>query len=92
MRVSISATGSFTNMDIASFAAYPLPAGLDNARDLALASQLAEAATAHVEFTHIRVDTAAERAARVGADLELGLSLLLYLHCLSGHYVCLLSG
>ena len=62
-----------------------LPAGLANAGDLALVSQLTEADTANTVVAQVSVGTAADLAAVVAAGRELSLSLLLLDHRLSCH-------
>ena len=68
-----------------------LPAGLADAGDLALVSQLTEADTADTVVTQVSVRTAADLAAVVAAGRELCLSLLLQDHRLSSHYIILLK-
>jgi hypothetical protein len=54
-----------------------LPAGFDNAGDLALTGQFPETNTAHPELPQISPSPTAKITAVIGADLELGLLFLL---------------
>src|SRR3970282_1626402 len=72
MRVSRSAIGSV--IDISSRL---LPAGLDNARHLALEGELPEADAARLELPEIPARPAADLAAGVGPRLELWRGALL---------------
>src|SRR5262245_54648178 len=83
IRVSRSATGSV--MFIA--ATSPLPAGLDDARDVPGQRQLAETDAAHLELPEVRPGPAALAAARVLAHRELGRALGLGDERRLGHYL-----
>src|SRR5262249_38135957 len=69
MRVSRSAIGSLR---------MALPARLHDARDLALERQLAETEPTHLELPEVAARPAAQLAPRVGARLELRLTLRLH--------------
>src|SRR5512139_146612 len=71
MRVSISAIGSVI---IGSNPSH-LPTGLDDARDLAPERPVTETDAAHVELPEVAAGPAAQRAAVVRTDLELGCTL-----------------
>src|SRR6201995_830482 len=62
-----------------------LPAGLDDAWDLALERQCTEAQTADAELAQERARTAAELAAVVLAGLELRLCRVFHSFCCSCH-------
>ena len=62
-----------------------LPAGLHNARDLALERERAEAQTAAAELAQKRARTAAELAAVVLAGFELRLACIFDALCCGGH-------
>ena len=68
-----------------SLSAVGLPAGLADAGDLALVSQLAEADTADAVVAQVSVGTAADLAAVVLTGRELGRSLLLENHRFLSH-------
>src|SRR5499426_3723539 len=69
MRVSMSAIGSLR---------MALPARLHDARHLALERQLSEAEPAHLELPEVAARATAELAPRIGARLELRLTLRLH--------------
>src|SRR5882672_11607283 len=68
-RVSMSAIGSLR---------IPLPARLQDARNLALERQLAEAEPAHLELPEVAARTAAQLAPRIGARREFRFPLRLH--------------